>query len=175
MHPPAQVPEDQQLNVRSIHHRRAVVLNPYCDLLWDYRGREAPEDFEWDADEEEEVGEDEGPVPYVMLCDAYEEEAIRVPGDPDQGINRKIWERITKHQHDRYHTLPEGEIADSDDSLPLLVLDFKRVFTVPTRLFYPALGDGAVERIAIVPDLFREAMIQRFVAFQGRVSLPDLD
>lgn len=182
--PAAGIDRGDEVPVRQVFHRRVIVMNPYCDLLWDYRSRDAPLEFvapePREADEPgDAIEEQDEPVPYVILCDAYVEEEIRNRA----GINRGVWQDMKKNNLLRYHFLPEGilERDEAQDDLPeprmipALYLDFKRVFTVPTKLLYPALATDDVGRLARLPDLFREDLAQRFTSFLGRVSLPEVE
>lgn len=159
--PPTEVEEGTKLRYTSVHHEMTVILNPWCDLAWDFNGRENMEvanDFESDPKA----------VPYVFLCDAFEASTIR----GRESVNSGVWKVIKNNRDTRYHHLAAAELSDGSSSLPELCLDFKKAFALPTAQLYEGLNTG-VTRVAIIPRVYREDLMVRFGYFLARVSLDD--
>jgi len=143
-------------------HPYAVVLTQDCDLEWDFRYRRA-------ADPGRLANK---MVPHILLCQADTAERLR----GDQNIKSDIWRRISQNSDERYHVLPEvpAELDRLIQGIPALVLDFKRVFTVPTNELYYRLSSGSQRRCFLLPP-FLQSLSSRFTYFLGRVPLPELD
>lgn len=85
-----------------------------------------------------------------------------------------LWKRIRQNQDVRYHKLPAAGIGNPDvTKLPDLYLDFKRTISLPTGYLYGGISGGTVERIAVIPAVYRHDLMQRLFGFLSRVGLPD--
>ena len=131
-------------------------MNSYCDLVQDFNARNR---------ESNDEGTTAEGLPQVVLCDALTEEVVR----STPGINSGIWKAMRTNQKVRYHQLPAAPAL----GVPPLTLDFRKLFSVPTRRLYEAITSRHVERRGSLPNLYREDLIHRHASFQGRVSLPD--
>lgn len=107
-------------------------------------------------------------VPYLLLCDMYEETEIRTRMPPGSAA----WRRIGKNQDERYHHF-EAAGYGGRRSLPDLYLDFKKTFALPADNVYSGVDSGAVTRVAIVPPIYIHDLMHRFYGFLSRVGLPD--
>ena len=87
-------------------------------------------------------------------------------------MNSKAWRDVTSNQKARYHHLPQASISEGGN-VPSLTLDFTRVLTLPADHLYEAVQSELVLRIAALPDVVREGLIQRFASFISQVSLPE--
>ena len=146
--------------LHEIVHPYVVVLTQDCDLDWDYKSR---------------CSTDAPPpanklVPNVLLCPAMMAEDLRV----EQGMNAAIWRRASSNADERFHFLPSvpGDLDGHSIGIPSLVIDFKRVLTVPTDELYYRLEVEAQRRCFLVPP-FLHSLSTRFTYFAGRVGLPE--
>lgn len=152
---PMKVDDNEQASIESFEHPLLITVTAWCDLLRDYEVRSSISNNAANQ------------MDYIMTCGAYERSAIR--GDFS---NRGLWDRVHDNRDPRYHRIvacstPEG------DQLPELYLDFKRFLAIPISGLYEAIGLGEVRRVALIPPLYREEIIQKFYGFHSRVSLPD--
>ena len=76
-------------------------------------------------------------------------------------------------QNERYHHLREAAVANADRVLPDLYMDFKNVFGIATSSIYRAIAKGGTDRIAVVPPVYVQHLMQRFYNFRGGIALPD--
>lgn len=167
--PPIDIPEGTNIAYRSIHHSKVMVMNPACDIEWDYRAR-------FQGDEAQQTltpGEIEKPgvlISHVLLCDVYDIGGIQTIVPP----GRDIWKRVEQNQDERYHHLVVAEIGVSTAiTLPDLYLDFKKVFGIPTEQLYEGLRAAAITRIAVMPPIYLHDLMHRFYGFLSRIALPD--
>jgi len=108
-------------------------------------------------------------APQVLLCEAFVEDEIRqVRGR----MPSRIWRDVTSNQKARYHHLPRASVSEGED-VPSLTLDFTRILTLPADHLYKGVQSELVLRIAALPDVVREGLIQRFASFISQVSLPE--
>lgn len=155
---PAQVlPSGLEITFNTVEHNLAMVMNPACDLEWDYVSR-----FTGPQKPQNELAQ-------VFLCDVYEEADIR----HRSSLNSSLFRNVKSNQNERYHHLQEAPIANHDRVLPDLYMDFKNVFGIATLSIYRALESGGIDRIAVVPPVYVQHLMQRFYNFRGRIALPD--
>lgn len=150
-----------ELEIEERVHPLAIVVTQDCDLLWDYRAREAS----GDAAPKNKI------LPNVLLCELWEADLLR----GTQAISSEPWKRIRQNQDERYHYLqPCDTTNDSEGSgLSALVIDFKRVFTVPTDELYRRVSIGQIRRRSMLEGLFLQDLSNRFGYYHLRVALPD--
>ena len=156
----ASAPDEEEFAFKPIHRPFTVVMTRYCDLFQDHRKRE-----ELGRTPEEEALK----APQILLCEAFEGAEIR---QEREGMNSKAWRDVTSNQKARYHHLPQASISEGGN-VPSLTLDFTRVLTLPADHLYEAVQSELVLRIAALPDVVREGLIQRFASFISQVSLPE--
>lgn len=135
----------------------AMLLNPWCDLLHDYELRQGTA----------RTVSTRNFLDHAILCELFEEANIQVTFD-----NKGLFKRAEENRDERYYRIPQAEVG-SGDALPVLYMDFKKFFTIPPAGLYEAMRSGHVKRIALMPDVYREHLVQRFFFFMSRVSLPD--
>jgi len=160
---------DQKIEAVPVLHTHVVVLTQICDLQQDFKARFSdrpgvalPLDYKQTPDKYLLEG--------VLLCKAQKEDDFR---QPKRGVNRDMFVRAEKNQHERYHCLgPIQEHVGGNEYR--LFLDFKRVWVCSPSALYAAVHDRPdVRRIGIIPSLFLEHLIQRFHGFHARIGLPD--
>lgn len=150
------------LELEEEEHPFAVVLTQECDLDWDHKARLS----EMDANQRLLKQ-----LPNVLLCELFPETTIRprIKGSD-------IWKRITSNQDERYHRIPSVP-ANADcvaQGLPMLIADFKRVFTIPTDELYHRLSLGLRRRVTLrIP--FVQDLSNRYASYCLRVALPEPD
>ncbi len=151
--------QDLEITFNPIEHNLVMVMNPACDLEWDYVSR-----FTGPRKPQNELVQ-------IFFCDVYEEENIRQRSE----LNSGLFSNVKKNQNERYHHIQEAPIANSDKvlSLPDLYMDFKNVFGIATLNIYSAIEEGGIDRIAVVPPVYVQHLMQRFYNFRGRIGLPD--
>ena len=57
--------------------------------------------------------------------------------------------------------------------MPSLTLDFTRVLALPADHLYRGMQSELISRVATLPNVVREDLIQRFASFASQVSLPE--
>lgn len=153
-----EIPEPlQELSFTSIIHPYAIVITQDCDLDWDYKVR----------------GTNNNPAKLlnsIILCEIATAESIR----STDGMNRKEWELVAAHRHERFYffekVLPECDVEQ--EGLPELTADFKRVFGIDAATLYRQIELGIVKRRAILASPYLEHFSRRYHSFHGRVALP---
>jgi hypothetical protein len=158
-------PEAEEVGVEQKLHPQAIILTQDCDLDWDFKAREQGEE-----DNKLQLKL----VPNILLCEM-------IPADTLRGQMRNagvggsdLWKRIVGNRDERYHFFPpwRAETDISSDGLPELVVDFKRVFTVPTDELYARLQYG-VRRRAVLQSPYLQHFSARFGYYCLRVALPE--
>ena len=166
LYPPMVAPEGIEILFHPIHHRLMVVMNPICDLDWDFKSR-----FEGGPIEQRDLSQNDdlSPlVPHVLLCDAYERTAIR-----PRFQGRDLWDSIEENKNERYHHFKSAPIGEPQvGNLPDLYLDFKKVIAIPCSGLYEALRQNGIKRVAVVPAIHSHDLMHRFYGFWSRVGLP---
>ena len=140
-------------------HPFALVLTQDCDLDWEFRTRDAST-----SAATRELKE----VPNILLCEVFESAKFRprIKGSD-------LWQRITRNQDERFQYIQAcGASQDRlGEGFPVLVADFKRVFTIPVEEFYRRLSLGLQRRAIWVPP-FGQDVANRFSCYFLRVALP---
>lgn len=161
--PTAESPENTSVPFEMVSHPVSVVVTADCDLAQDFKVR-----YHGECQSAAPDPGDPKMLPCVWLVDAFTREQLRVRFDKD------LWKHIERNHDVRYHRLAAAAVRDrSDEPLPGLYLDFKRVFALPTRWLYEALRHQNSLRVAVVPPIWIHGLIQRFHAYSGRIGLPD--
>lgn len=140
-------------------HPLAVLVHPDCDLDRDHKGRTSTTEPVNSA-----------LLSQVLLCPAYNQDEIRAE---NSYFGTRDFKQIRQNQNERFHCLPAGQIGDGPASLEEMFVDFRHAMGVPTELLYEAVAAQTTERLALVNDVFRHDLIQRFCSYLGRVALPD--
>lgn len=150
--------ELQELSFTPIVHPYAIVITQDCDLDWDYKAREINDKSSGKL------------LNSVVLCEIDTAKAIR---DTD-GINRKEWELVTAHRHERFYffekILPKCDLEQ--EGLPELTADFKKVFGIDAATLYRQIEIGMVKRRTVLVNPYLEHFSRRYYSFHGRVALP---
>lgn len=149
-----------------------VAMSAACDLDWDFKARFAGGDIQEPNADPFETETNPKVLPYLLLCEAVEESAIRA--GLDAGTKAKALDRIKTIQDERYHYLPTAPVGEEGSgSLPDLYLDFKKVVAVPTGSLYEGIRRGNINRIGVLPVWHVHSLVQRFYAFLSRIGVPD--
>ena len=145
-------------------HSWVMVLTQDCDCDWDYTARSGPDEIEGHGKE----------VPNLLVCEALLEEELRAR----KSVNADLWRRIRGNQDERYHTIPEvpNSLDAKGEGVPVLVLDFKRCFSIPTSEIYRRIElndpEGLQRRSFMLPP-FRDQVSTRAFAYHARVATPE--
>ena len=157
------------LEFGEIVHPYAVVLTQECDLDWDFKAR-STETIERCRNSKDEENKRQLKLAHdILLCEAFLEEEMR-----PKIRGSDIWKRIMGNQDERYHRIREvsPDLDLRGEGVPAIILDFKRMFTIPTEELYQriALGLGRRARLQVpwVQDLGN-----RSGYYNQRVALPD--
>jgi hypothetical protein len=149
--------EFQELSFTPIIHPYAIVITQDCDLDWDYKARVT----------------NNNPAKFlnsIVLCEIGTAESIR----STDGINRKEWELVIAHRHERFYFFekipPKCEVEQ--EGLPELTADFKKVFGIDAATLYRQIELGIVKRRAVLASPYLEHFSRRYHSFHGRVALP---
>jgi hypothetical protein len=132
-----------------------IVMSQDCDLLWDF---------------EKFTGGRSSDFNEVLLVEALVASEYKVHLN-DSGI----WKRLDQNRDDRYHYLePVPKALDLESiGLPALVVDFKRVFSLPPRDIERQISaDTSCKRRCKLKDLYKEHLQSRFAFYFQRVALP---
>jgi len=108
-------------------------------------------------------------IPYVTLCDIFDESSIK-----NRMAGSGVLRRAKSNQEARYHYLPvgEGPVAGQEPLTTELFLDFKRVISVPIASLYEGIVTGGTRRLAVIPQNYVYDLAQRFYAFRSRIGQP---
>jgi hypothetical protein len=155
--------------VRSIEHPLVIALTADCDLAQDFTARSrdpGARSTQLSAAADET---DSALVPYTLFCDLYMAEALR-----SRVSGSDVWRRIRQNQDERYHTLVARPIWDQQitDNREI-IMDFKKLFAIPTGGLYQNITAGHIHRLALVPPVYLHDLMHRFYGFLSRVGLPD--
>lgn len=151
-----------------VFDRNVVVVTSECDLIGDYAVRIAIGNG--DLTEDERAKLEARLLAHILLCEVFEESEIKeqLPKGSD------LWRNVRTNQNIRFHMVPEATIAEIEEGAnPAFFLDFKRMFSVPTRFLYTSLRCDEVERRGVMPSPWIDSLIDRLFHFHGRVCVPD--
>lgn len=140
-----------------VAHPFAIVVSQDCDLDWDFRARQGQ-------------AKEHRKMPNILFCEVTEATTLR----GREGINSRIWKRISRNKEERYHFL-QKVLPDQDtlgQGLPELAMDFKRYFTIPADELYIRLQHSEAKRRCRLLSPYLEHFTTRFFYFQYRVALP---
>jgi len=93
----------------------------------------------------------------------------------DAGIGGSdLWKRIIGNRDERYQSFPQlrPEADSASEGLPALVVDFKRVFTVPADEMYVRI-QFRTRRRSVLQSPFLQHFSARFGYYCLRVALPE--
>ena len=167
--PPVSLSQGDRIDYVSFPIPHSVVMNAECDLFFDFEVRFPDGHIQQIEDLVNPVEEHHKALPHIILCPAYAEEHIidRFDG----GAGAMI--RIKRHQDERYEFLPAASVGEAgSESLGDLYLDFKKAMALPTGRLYEGARIGGLRRVAVIPPLYLEHLVQRFFHFHERVGLP---
>ena len=169
-HPTIEPPESVQVD--SLWHEYMIAMSSACDLEFDFKARFPQEEIQETADESPfEAEQPKKIVPYVLLCDGYQESKIRNLADLK---TKGALDHIDRNQDERYHHLAAGPIGESEEViLPDLYLDFKKIVALPTGSIYEGIRRGGITRVAVVRPPYLQNLTHRLYSFLSRVGIPD--
>ena len=168
-YPSVALADGERAPIDSVVHAYLFVMSPDCDLDWDFKSRtemSATTDLAGN-----------GIIPphktmfHVLVCDAYEGEHIRGP----EGLvnSSQQWRRVIENQELRFHYFPSAVVANQGREVSALCVDFKRSFGLPVEQLYAGIRMEGVNRVARVPPIFLQNLIQRYYSFLSRVGIPE--
>ncbi|MDR0913263.1 MAG: hypothetical protein LBM96_11810 [Methanobrevibacter sp.] len=149
----------------------SVVLSQDCDLESDFKKRE---EIHYCSDEDSKKRCYNKFLDSILLCPAFLAERLREGnhlnelGRTVERINKKDWKKIQNNDNHRYHFIPSENI-DKYLSMPDLVIDFKKYYTIPRDYLY--FYNNKYK--SSLNELVREDLSNRFAYFQSRIGLPN--
>ncbi|MDT7533365.1 hypothetical protein OVY48_07975 [Sphingobium sp. SA2] len=146
-------PETQEVEVTK--HAYCVVLSQDCDLLRDFEDRQAAKP---------------SPLNGVLIFLA------RPATDLKDLVNGGIRKRIIQNDDQRYHVI-EAVPATADavgEGIPALVIDFRRFFTMSSKVLYYQCGlEAETKRRSVLSMPYKEHLQSRLAFYLARVALPN--
>lgn len=140
--------------VAALEHEFCVVVSQECDLERDFEARTAKE---------------ESPLGGVLLVPAISAADAR-----EMIGGRDLWKPVIQNKSDRYHAL-EATPAEHDlakGGLPALIVDFRRLFTIPSQELYRQIETGgAIRRRCRLVVPYREHLQNRLAMYLSRIAL----
>jgi hypothetical protein len=131
----------------------AMVVHQDCDLLQDFKKREA----------------NKNPVlNSILLVELHEAENIKLSMTPSESV----WDQLMKNKQERWHFLSTSYF-ETEEKLPDLIADFRRIFTMPPSEVYRQIKDCNVKRKCRLCVPYREHLQSRFAYYLQRIALPD--
>lgn len=134
----------------------SIIMNQDCDMDEDHKARKTKKYDKY--------------LPYILLCPAYKSSELCSGTHINGWTMNNMLSKSELENNDklkRYHLLK----ADTENSIPELVVDFKHFFTLPTDFLYKNYKKNY---IATINELFRESLSQRFSYFLSRIGLPEV-
>jgi hypothetical protein len=149
--------ESQELTFTPILHPYTIIITQDCDLDWDYKARKInsnPDKL----------------LNSIILCEIGLAQTVR----STDGANRKEWELVVSHRHERFYFFEK--IPSACDllqvGLPELTADFKKIYGIPAATLYRQIELGIVKRRTILTSPYLEHFSRRYHSFHERVALP---
>jgi len=159
---PVFVPESSGTSLLTIPY--SIILSQDCDIVRDFKSRSE--------------GGPEAMNGLLLYELATETHARALSPTGKAKINSSIWRSVEKNNHERYHCfLPVPPSTDLEGSgLPILVLDFRRYFTLSAKDIERQLQRSSIppaRRRCRVDTLYREHLQARAAFYFQRIALPD--
>ncbi|MBZ9693926.1 hypothetical protein [Mesorhizobium sp. CO1-1-9] len=146
-------PEDQSVDTRE--HPFAIIASQDCDLLQDFDALAANSQSQLNS---------------ILLYEAHPTRDVR-----GKVAGSDIWKRIVQNNDERYHALeaahPRHDL--SSIGLPDLVVDFKRLFSVPAEDLAKQVKAGTAVRRCRLEMPYREQFQSRVAFYLQRVAVPE--
>ena len=104
----------------------------------------------------------------MILCE------ITVAREIRKDVNRKEWELVESHRHERYYFFEQvPDVCELEkQGLPELTADFKKIFGIDAATLYRQLEIKIAQRRTILSSPYLEHFSRRYNSFHGRVALP---
>lgn len=146
-----------------ITHPYAIVVTQDCDLDWDYKARE---------NIKLTGGKSAKLLNSILLCEIGTARSVR--DNKDVITNRKDWELVESHRHERFYFFEEitPECDLEQVGLPELTSDFKKVFGIDAEYLYHQLNIGIAKRRSVLISPYLEHFSNCYHNFHRRVALP---
>jgi hypothetical protein len=137
-----------------------VVINQECDLEHDFSCRNGGS------------GALDKYLPNILILPAYPVEDFK-KGIHREGIKAVEWggdkfKDIMKNQNSRFHHINQN----LDVQIPDLIIDFKHLYTVSSKILYKKIEDNY---LASIGEIFREELSIRYCNYLGRIGLPEIN
>jgi hypothetical protein len=153
-------PELEKIQFKPIIHPYAIIVSQDCDLDWDYTARQNQD------------------KPYkllnsVIFCQVYTAQEIR-HDKTISTISSSEWNFVKSNRYQQYHFLEKipADCELSQEGLPELTVDFKKVFAIDAEDLYYQISNNIARRRTILESPYLEHLSHRYHDYQGRVALP---
>jgi hypothetical protein len=154
--------------VNEITYNNIIILSQECDLDQDYINRiQIKENIKNQKMDHDKY------IPMILMAPAYLAEKIREGthlenfGQKMQRIKSDDWKKVKRNNIKRYHHL----VADINNNIPEIVIDFKHFFTISRDYFYERIMNQFY--LASLTVLYREELSQRFCYYLSRIGIPN--
>ena len=171
---------DSGLDVIATTIDYAVILTGDCDLEQDFKRRikiksmmdkvAAMTDGE---EKQEEIrkcdAQKHSVLPYILFGRAYPALLAR----DDYRFSPEEWENVIDNENERYYFLCESMPVDDSENagLPPLLMDFKKIFTIPTKEVFQGIQHGTAKRRCFLTAPYLQHLCSRFANNISRVGL----
>jgi len=152
-------PDPEKTQFKPIIHPYTIIVSQDCDLDWDYQARQNKD------------------KPYkllnsVIFCEVYTAQDIR--SDKTIQINSSEWNLVKSNRHQQYHFFEKvpSDCELSQEGLPELTVDFKKVFAIDAGYLYHQISNNIARRRTILECRYLEHFSHRYHDYHGRVALP---
>ncbi len=162
--------EDDNVPVVPITHPYLVLLTADCDLEQDFKGR-YPDRWYFEDEREAKKFAEKGKayqIDNTVWCKAYTLDDIRGV----EGMNSSTFGKIKSNSPDqRYQRLGPANLWSSANEKLDLVLDFKKVISIPTEGIYNVLDNDSSHRMTVIRPLHLQNLVQRFYSYHSRIGI----
>ncbi|MBO3457470.1 hypothetical protein G7B40_004140 [Aetokthonos hydrillicola Thurmond2011] len=153
-------PELDKTQFRPIIHPYAIIVTQDCDLDWDYTARQ-------NQDKIYKL------LNSVILCEVYTAQDIRY--DKTLRINSSDWNLVKSNRHQQFHFFEKvpSNCELSQEGLPELTVDFKKVFAIDAGFLYHQISQHTARRRTVLECPYLEHFSHRYHDYHGRIALPE--
>lgn len=150
-------PSFDNIQFAQIIHPYGIIVSQDCDLDWDYKARQ-------------EESKPQKLLNTILFCEVYAAPEIR--RHPD--MNSQQWNSVKTNRHEQYHFFEQvpSECDLSQEGLPELTADLKKVFSIDAQFLYHQISIKKAQRRTVLVSPYLEHFSNRYHSFQGRVALP---
>lgn len=155
----AQIQYLAQIQFKPIVHPYAIIVTQNCDLDWDYSARQ-------NRDKPNKL------LNSILFCQVDTAQEIR--SNKTVQLNSADWNLVKSNRHQQYHFLEKIplERESSQEGIPELTVDFKKIFAIDADFLYDQINNNFAKRRAVLESPYLEDFSHRYHDFHGRVALP---